>query len=388
MTKLRNALLASMLTVPTVIASASDRIEDGPDHNCTSWMIFADLTGNNTNILHKNRDAKPHNVTALRSTPDSPRKWIGLGNDRLLFMGMNAAGLAGCMNSGEVCIEPAVDKSKKRTPMILQSILENCDTAQQAAESLQDFIRRGDYYHGKNAGSIFLFTDRKEGYICEITAKFCSVQRYDSGYAFRANNWHNPGMAQRARKTHIKYLDSCGREAVVREVFNAAIDKKQRLDLTDVLELSRRNKMPEDSPLTRATCFKHTNSTSTLVIHRDFPDVLSTAYVHIGHPRHTLYLPIPICVEKLDCRQEDPVWAKASWKRFDRLGLNAPIPAEWTAFEKESMETYAKACADALVLLRKGKKAQAIQTLNEASSGIWRKAAVIIFGTAEGQKQK
>ena len=24
---------------------------------CTSWMVFSDLTGNNTNILHKNRDS-------------------------------------------------------------------------------------------------------------------------------------------------------------------------------------------------------------------------------------------------------------------------------------------------------------------------------------------
>lgn len=388
MKKLPIARLAAMLALPAAIVSAADRAEDGPDHNCTSWMIFADLTGNGTNILHKNRDAHPHNVKVMRSAPDSPRKWIGMGNNKYLFMGINAAGLAACMNSGEICIEPPDDKSKQRTPMILQFVLENCDTAQQAAKQLSEFIRQGNYYHGENKGSIFFFTDRKEGYICEITGKFCSVQRYDSGYAFRANIWHNPGMAQRARTPHDKYLENAGREAVVREIFNAAIDRKQRIDLTDILELSRRHKMPEGSPLTRATCFKHTNSTSTLVIHREFPDVLSTAYLHVGHPRHTLYLPIPVCVEKLDCRQEEPVWAEASWKRFDRLGLDAPIPAEWAAFEKESMETYAKASADALALLRKGEKAQAVRIMNEASSGIWRKAAGIIFGTAEGQKQK
>lgn len=385
MKKLRIALLASMLTVPAVIASASDRIQDGPDHNCTSWMIFSDLTGNNTNILHKNRDAHSHAVTVLKSAPDSPRKWIGMGNNQRVFMGMNAAGLAGCMNSGEICIDPPSDKSKQRTPVILQSILENCDTAQQAANQLSEFIRQGNYYHGENKGSIFFFTDLKEGYICEMTGKFCSVQRYDSGYAFRANIWRNPGMAQRARTPHIKYLENCGREAVVREIFNAAIDKKKRIDLTDILELSRRHKMPEGSPLTRATCFKHTNSTSTLVIHREFPDVLSTAYIHIGHPRHTLYLPIPICVEKLEARQEEPVWAEASWKRFDQLGLEAPIPAEWLAFEKESMEIYAKVSANALDLLRQGKKAQAIQILNNVTSEIWRKASVLIFGTADGK---
>ena len=385
MTKFRNILLAAVFILPTALVSASDRIEDGPDHNCTSWMIFSDLTGNGTNILHKNRDALSHQVTVLKSAPDSPRKWIGMGNDKELYMGINAAGLAACMNSGEICIDPPVDKSKMRTHAILRSILENCDTAKQAAETMQGIIRRGDYYHGKNAGSIFFFTDCKEGYICEITGKFCSVRRYDSGYAFRANVWRNPGMAQRARTPHNKYLENAAREAMVREIFNAAIDKKQRIELTDILELSRCHKLPEGSPLTRSVCFRHTNSTSTLVIHREFPDVLSTAYLHVGHPRHTLYLPIPVCVEKLDCRQEETVWAEASWKRFDRLGLNAPIPAEWTAFEKESMEHYAKASADALALLRQGKKAQAVRIVNDAASAIWHKAASIIF--AEGKTE-
>ena len=220
MKKLHIARLAALLALQAAVVSAADRAEDGPDHNCTSWMIFADLTGNDTNILHKNRDANPHDVKVMRSAPDSPRKWIGMGNNNELYMGMNAAGLAACMNSGEICIEPTVDKSKKRTPMILRSILENCDTAKQAAETMQDFIRRGDYYHGQNKGSIFFFTDRKEGYICEMTGKFCSVQRYDSGYAFRANIWHNPGMAQRARTPHVKYVETpdakqwCGRSSM------------------------------------------------------------------------------------------------------------------------------------------------------------------------------
>jgi len=386
MTICRIVFLAAMLTVPVVSVPAADRTGDKPDHNCTSWMIFPDLTGNGTAILHKNRDAHPRNITVMKSAPGSPRKWIGMGNSNHLFMGLNASGLAACMNSGEPCIDPPTDKSKPRTPMILRSILESCDTAAEAEEKLQDFIRRGEYYHGDNKGSIFLFTDRKNGFICEVTGKFCSSQRYDSGYAFRANVWRNPGMAQRARSSHKRILDSCGREAVVLDSFNAAIDKNKRIGLDDILALSRRIDLPEGSPLTRSVCGKHTNSASTLMIHLEFPDVLSTAYLLVGPPRHTLYLPVPVCVEKLDCRQEETVWAAAAWKRFDAMGFGAPIPAEWTAFEKESMAAYEKASADALALLREGKKAQAIQTLNNASSEIWRKAAAIL--RTEGKDKK
>ena len=63
----------------------------------------------------------------------------------------------------------------------------------------------------------------------------------------------------------------------------------------------------------------------------------------------------------------------AAFKRFADLGLEAPIPAEWSAFEKGSMAKYAKASAEALALLRQGKKAQAVQLLNKTAAEIWKK---------------
>ena len=83
------------------------------DHECTSWMVMHDLTGNNTNILHKNRDANSRNVALYLSPANSPRKWIASGNDGHTTMGMNASGLAGVMNSGEKCINPPDIKGKK-----------------------------------------------------------------------------------------------------------------------------------------------------------------------------------------------------------------------------------------------------------------------------------
>ena len=370
---------AALLTGTVFLLSAMP--EKGPDHECTSWMVFSDLTGNGTAVLHKNRDAKARNVTAMKSGPASPRKWIGLGNNDRLCMGMNAAGLAACMNSGEPCIDPPPAKGKMTTSVILQYLLEQCDTASQAAKLLQDLHSQGNYAHWDRQGSIYFFTDPVDGYICELSGKFCSVQRYSSGYAFRANIWHNPGMAQRARSSHARFLNNCGRESVVLEALNTAIDKKHRIALSDILALSRQDQLPKDSPLKRSVCSQYTNSASTLVIHREYPDVLSTAYVLIGPPRHTLYLPIPICVEKFDRRQSETVWSDAAWNRFAALGLHAPIPAEWSVFEKESIARYEAASAEALSLLRNGKKNQAVRMLNQTASEIWGKALEILHRT-------
>ena len=83
---------ASLALAVTGLTAAADEL----DHECTSWIIFSDLTKNNTNILHKNRDAAPRNVRVLQSEKDSPRRWIGLGNDSSLCMGMNEIGRASC----------------------------------------------------------------------------------------------------------------------------------------------------------------------------------------------------------------------------------------------------------------------------------------------------
>ena len=376
----------ALLAGATLLAAMISAFGDDLSHECTSWMVFSDLTGNNTNVLHKNRDAASRKVTVIRNAPESPRKWIGLGNSVCPCMGMNEKGLAGAMNSGEPCVDPPDNTTGKRTPRILQVILEECDTAAAAVEKLRELHRAGDYSHGKG-GSIFFFVDRTEGFICEMTAKVFTVLRYDSGYAFRANVWRNPGMAQLSRRGPLGYLDSCGREAVVRAMLNDALDRQKRIDLADILALSRQNEPAKDSPLKRSVCTKSTNSASTLVIHREFPTVLSTMYALVGQPRHALYLPIPVCMEKFDCRQNETVWADAAWQRFDKLGPDAAIPEDWTAFEKKAMRDYEKASAEALALLRKGDEKQAVQTLNRAAAEIWQKAAALAGIPASGNKE-
>ena len=368
----RSTLLA--LAVSGLTAAAAPAAADELDHECTSWIIFSDLTKNNTNILHKNRDATPKHVRVMLSAKDSPRRWIGLGNDKSPCMGMNSSGLAAIMNSGEICSDHRKDPTRKSTPAIIQYMLENCDTAAEAAAALRKLISAGDYSHGGQKGSIFFFTDAKEGYICEMTANFCSVQRYDSSYTFRANIWHNPGMAQFSRNSLTKFLDSCGRESVVLDAFGSALDKNGKLTLTDTLKLCRQDKQLAGSPLERSVCYKNTNSASSLVIHREFPQTLSTLWVLIGHPRHTIYVPIPLCAEKLLPSMLTPEWSAASWKRFKELGLHAEIPARWTALEKQSIAKYEKAVAEAEKLLRGGKKAQAVKLLNQTAAGIWEKA--------------
>ena len=62
-----SALFFSMMAAATLLAESKETklAAEGPDHECTSWMIFSDLTGNNTNILHKNRDATARSIAVI-----------------------------------------------------------------------------------------------------------------------------------------------------------------------------------------------------------------------------------------------------------------------------------------------------------------------------------
>ena len=343
---------------------------------CTSWMVFSDLTGKNTHILHKNRDSISRKITVAISADNAPRKWVALGNNGP-NSGMNSSGLAAVMNSGEICIDPPDVKGKKTTEGIIRAVLESCDSAAQAVAALKKFIDEGNYSHGKS-GSIFLFMDQKEGYICEITAKVCSVQRYDSGYAVRASNWRNPGMIKYARSDIERFLKASAREYSAFSGLNKIIDEHGKITLPEIFSLSRNFQMPEKSPLKRAVCGNSTNSAACFEIDKQYPDVLSTAYFTVGHPRHTVYIPVPICVERIPSVMKSRKWSATAFARLDELKLESPLPGEWIKFEKESMILYAQAQAEARKLLTENKRAEAVKHLNFIARKIWRGAAEIL----------
>ena len=372
-----NTLLGVLFSAP-VIASVDD-LDEGPKHECTSWMVFHNLTKNNTNILHKNRDAKPRDIVAFLSPADSPRKWIALGSVNSVNMGMNASGLAGVMNSGEICINPAVDNTKKTTPQLMRAVLESCDTAAQAVEKLKALVDSGDYWHKNNKGSIFFFLDPNEGFICEFTLKNCTVQRVNSDYIVRANIWQNPGMQMNSRNNIKSYLNSSARAYIAFSGLNAALDRHGKITLPDIFDLSRHWKMPEESPEKRSVCFKLTNSSSSLEIDRQYPGVLSCGYFTVGHPRHTIYVPIPVCAEKLHPALSDLTWSKAAWARFDSLGLSEPFPVKWQEFESSSFERFTRAKEEARKLLDSGKRDEAVKLLNMTAYAIWEEAAAILL---------
>ena len=352
-------------------------------HECTSWLVFSDLTRNNTNILHKNRDSPKRNIAVLLNAENARYKWVGLGcadegrTSGSPTMGINEAGLASVMNSGEKCIDNGASQQAKRTPEILEAILDSCGNADEALELLGQFVKNNDYFHEEH-GSIFFFMDKDSAYIAEMSAHFISPQRYDHGYALRANIWHNQDMAAYADNNAASFLDSANREFIVIKALNDAIRKRGNVTVEDCLDISRISQY-EVSPFERQLCYKTTNSTSTLELDREYPGLLSTAYVLIGPPRHTICVPIPICTREIHPKMLSQAWCQAAWKRFDDLGFGAEIPQAWLEFENYAFAEYREAQGKARTLMKEGRRHDAEILLQNTAKDIWDGASELLF---------
>lgn len=344
---------------------------------CTSWMVFSDLTKNGTNILHKNRDSLSKKIVVSLSPETSPRKWIALGGAGV-NMGLNSSGLAGVMNSGERSADPPEESRRKNSPGLMRAVLESCDTAAQAAAKFKELAEAGTYSLGRT-GSIFLFMDSREGYICEaIPQRVCTVQRCDHGYVVRASNWRNPEMYPYWGNDIRIHLKAEARAFMAVSGLNRIMAEHGRITLPEIFALSRHFEMPPGSPLPRSLCGETTCSAASIEIDRQYPETLSTMYVTIGHPRHTVYLPIPVGATRVLPAMRSLKWCRSAFARLHELKLDAPIPAEWSAFEQDSMTRYTEARTAARQLLDRGDREGAVKVLNAAAEKIWRSAAALL----------
>ena len=333
------------------------------DHECTSWMLFPELTGGPM-ILHKNRDSGKKDIRLIKSDGDAKIKWLGLGDENPC-MGFNEKGVACVMNSGETTPEfaPATE-GRLTTPEILVQILGNTKNAKEALKMLTGFIENGQYTH-KERGSIFFIMDTKGGYIAELTAKRVMPVVVTGNMTIRANIWHNPGMAQFSRSGIKSTMNSQSREFQAAKGLNEALEKKGVIELEDIWRTSRMRGTMESVMTEHGLCNKTTNSAATIAIDKDFPNMLSTMYVAIGPVGHTMYIPAPICLKEIPQDIADRSWSKAAFARREQHGLSFDSDV-WLPHEKAAMAIYRPALAKAKEAMRNHRRKDAQDILNDA----------------------
>ena len=114
-----------------------------------------------------------------------------------------------------------------------------------------------------------------------------------------------------------------------------------------------------------------TRSGCTVVIDREYPGVLTTLYAAFGHPRYTVYVPVPFVLDGIPVELTDDSFSNGVYARSDKK--TELLPQDKLAeFERELNKRQEEAVEQARAVLKKGgSKAEAAKILNEAFRQNW-----------------
>lgn len=338
---------------------AAQNWQEPEQHECTSWIVMPDLTKDKNLLIHKNRDAE-----ATKHAPTWVKRpgkigWLGSCSPLSPFplMGVNEKGLVAMMNNADAY--DGWNSSGLSTPMITRIILENCGTCQEAAGLLDKILAEKAYYHGKT-GSIFFFAEPKLAGVYEFSANRSAYFPFTFGYAIRANTWQLPGMVALSKKTATQVAGDDFREYQVRDALMAAV-KRGGIEVEDCFAASRLR----GGDLTKQlfpVCWANSTAFASFEIDREFPE-LHTMYLASGPSRNTIVIPIPIGAAALPAKMFSGEWTALAQDFKAKAGMDHDKLPEIEKVEKELCANYRSVKEEARMLLRQGKKQEAITLL-------------------------
>ena len=354
--KMLFTLLLGAALIPALPAAETE-----DNHECTSWVVMSDLTGGKTVLIHKNRDSKtPWKTNLFRVSEPGKHAWIGISNGPQKYpssnSGVNDCGVAIVMNNGDkndAKSTPAKEGGLS-TPGMAKEALENCATAEEAVKFLHELVKAKKYSHN-DYGSIWIVTDPNRAFIIENSAAHFAAHEFNSGFGVRANGWHFPEMTLYSKyqpKTLVNYVR---REFSVRQSLFADGTKYNEPVTVEKMNLaSRVNTIPDD-PKCPPVCGRMTRSGCTIAIDREYPGVLTTLYAAFGHPRYTVYLPIPFLPDTIPAELTDDSFSKAILDRSEAKRELLPQD-KLIEFERGLNQRQAEAVEKARAVLKKGGK--------------------------------
>ena len=370
--KMLFTLLLGAALIPALPAAETE-----DNHECTSWVVMSDLTGGKSVLLHKNRDSKASWKTNLFVVKAEGGKhaWIGISNGPQKYpsanTGVNDCGVAIAMNNGdESDAPPGPAKGGLGTPTMAKEALENCATAEEAVKFLHEVVKAKKYSHGKY-GSIWVVADPNRAFIIENDTVRFVAHEVRSGFGIRANGWHFPEMTIYSYYAPKRLTNYARREfSVRRALFADGTKYNEPVTVEKMNAASRVDSIPED-PKCPPVCGKMTRSGCTVVIDREYPGVLTTLYAAFGHPRYTVYVPVPFVLDGIPVELTDDSFSNGVYARSDKK--TELLPQDKLAeFERELNKRQEEAVEQARAVLKKGgSKAEAAKILNEAFRQNW-----------------
>ena len=334
---------------------------------CTSWMVLPDASATGAVMLQKNRDYGGQKLLALRIFRAKP------GRYKIAMMGdlwctgacavMNEKGLMIVQNDG-----PGWESRLSRYGIgcisMLRLLAEQCADVAEAEALFRKLHTRGIV----GGSSIYLIADLDRGVIIEATGRHLAVAPVDFGFEARANNFLLPGMSglNKALRPRDDFLNGENRRFTASTFLASRLRDKGNLSPRDLMDCSRLRDPETEKRNLRQICMKHTIAGTLFVPDRAFPEMLSTVFIAIGPPRHTVYLPVPMGATEFPEELADGDLGLVAFALRDKSGLDDPSHlGRFEALENELMDEYAATCEKARLELRANRRKEAAELLTQ-----------------------
>ena len=345
-------------------------------HADTDWMILPHASESRRMLLHALRDnSKPISTDVWMDKKGKiPSLRIGNAKSNYVVAGTNACGVTVISSYGDRTSDKAPKASKHNytLPSSVHLILRSCKTAEQGVNLLRDGSRK------KLIAStmILMIADANRAFVVECAPWHLATCELTSGFCVYANAWKLPNMTTASLRSANSRAWAVQREWTVAELLRRARKSGGTVSVAETLAASRVgpaeiNAKPFEAardkrPVNNTPAIKTSADGFLFEIDREFPGVLSCAYVSFGPQRHTAYLPIPIgAAEKIPAELTPNPWKTAALARNKAAKPDTPFNVNIIAFENRLLADFAKKREEARALLRDRKTAEAKQLLQE-----------------------
>ena len=331
---------------------------------CTSWFIHPSCSSSGSAILQKNRDYTGQNLISCRLYRAMPGRFKVLTTGDLWSSGagavMNEKGVMITQNDGRDW-----EKQSRRVSVgstfLLRYLAEHCASAEAALAKLKEFYSCGIM----RDGDIYFIADPRTGYVVEATANHVVHAEIPFGFEARANNYILPGLRSLGHQPQEHFLSGANRRYTAGEFLRTRLQENGRISPLDLMDLARHRDAEQETKQFRQICMKNTIASTMMVPDAMFPQYLSAAFVAIGPPRHTIFLPIPMAATQIPADLTNGSWGAKAFSLQDKLGLDHHKLAEFKKLEKMQTEEFFTVREQARKLLLCGKIKEAVALLDQ-----------------------
>jgi len=318
-----------------------------PEGGCTSFALAPDMTATGAPILHKNRDFREEEQIAYFKRVEGFKRFLGSASawDVGTAHFLNESGLAGACNTGSPVKE--VKEGGLTDRHLMRLVAEVASSCDDALSIVEEVVGRGLVCTEGGRGLILLLADPREVAVVEVGGGRVAWRKVSEGFVVRSNHFILPEMGEVVASEPEE--ETRRRLAAVQgELAPGGPPWEER----KVFSLARGQEV----------CRATTVSAFTHLISPRLPEVLSVAWVSLGPPSLSSFVPVPIC-----SRGVPKDWASGEgWvspKPLERL-RKPPKLEPLEEAEAALAEALREALSEAEAKLRAGRR-------DLATKGLW-----------------